>query len=247
MTTVRPLLDHYRIDGLDDVDVEGMNRRIDLLEALAPGTVNTGTEGVHDGHNVRSERTGLHGMVFDKTGMVSTYLHSSIGVKASLSLHMPSDEETRDGLLEGEPGILLMVSRWRAAVAGATRIEFKDGALKRAEDIVRTLILQANPDFPLYQEVEIVFPTWATRADLRMEGKQIVTAVGEQLLSDVLPRVGEIGRSAEQHEITPDRRRFRLEHEPDALAAMRTIGTCGLDTTKPLLRKPAMDARDQRR
>jgi hypothetical protein len=240
----RPPLDGWRTD-LDDVDLAAIRMRIDLLLEDAAGLANVGSEGVQGGYNLRSDETGMGAMVFEHSDSISADFRQGRRLKANSSFQMPADDETRAALRLGEPGVAMIVERWRAATAEHLRMD--DGREKRECDaaaaIVSAILHQQNPDYPKWNKIEIAFPTWAAEATVQVSGKPILTAQAQRAVGELLPRLGNVLSGKQRTMILPLLHEFRFEGASDPIAAMRTIAGVRLDMSKPMLRKAGMERR----
>lgn len=241
MSGTRPLLDLYKVEGMDDVDLEGLERRFDLLLRDAPGTVNSGDEGVSGGHNVRSEETGLRGMVFLHSETISADFHHTRDLVANTNIQMPATEAMKQALNEGRPGVEDIVGTWRQAIAGAQRFRIDEDSIhEHMIEIVRTAIHCENPDFPGFQQIAMTYPTWATPFSAKADNKQVFSAHAERIIGALVRRIAVIRRGNHRHMLMPAATEFKLGDAPSVVDTMRSVAKLGLDTSRTMLRRGGM-------
>jgi hypothetical protein len=246
VSTVKPRVDLLIVDGLDDIDMEGLERRLALLAELAPGTIHAGTEGVGSGGwRLRSDETGLSGMVFPHTESVSSHLYSDRGINANLSFQMPADQLLKDALAEGRPGIEAALSIWNEVLHDAKRIRQNH----EQEDIhetlaaIKALILHANPEFPLWGQLNLTFPTWASEVELKLEGKEILAAAAKRMLAGILPKAIVVSRrSSKSHLMLPLNMEFKIGNRIEPIETMRVLARTGMVDPNKFLRPTGMKA-----
>jgi hypothetical protein len=241
LTAARPLLDLMKVEDMDAVDLDGLERRLDLLLRDAPGTVNSGTEGVSGGHNVRSDRTGLRGMVFHHADSINADFVHTLGAEVRTNIQTPADDALKSAIMEGRRGVEAIVSTWRSAMADAQRVRMDtDDLHAEAIAVVRAAIHSENPDFPGWQRVDITYPTWATPFSAKADGKQVFSAHAERVIGAIVKRYAVLKRGTRNHMLLPATCQYKLGDSTSTVETMRVVAKYGIDTSRTMLRKGGM-------
>jgi hypothetical protein len=252
MTTPNTIEDICILSGLDDVDLQAMRTRLDLLLRTGADAVHAGTEGVSNGFNIASPGNGFRAMVFPHSESVSLWANHSGDVRANASFQMPADDDLREALERGGDGVAMFVDRWLRTMGPnpSRHVPVIDQdpkvrtAILLAGEILDTVISSANPDFPTWNSIEVTHRTSCGGGSVRVGGRQILTSQAEQVVLGALPSIVEMKpHSADRgYCILP----YTVTHKfapKDSVSVLRSMSELGLDLPGRVLRKAGMERR----
>jgi len=237
------------VSGLDDIDLLGMEMRLNLVLSTCVGAVHAGTEGVSNGFNLASPDTGFKAIVFVHEDSIGLWSHHSGDVRANASFQMPADDRLKQALERGEEGLVMMVDQWRRIMRSnpSRHVPALDhdpeisAHLLRTSEIIDAVVSTANPHFPTWNTITSVSATWVGGGSITVGGRRLLSAQAERMVIDALPRIVEV----KPHSI--DRGYVMLPYETshkfsskDPVAVLRTLGENGIDLPAKVLRKAGM-------
>jgi hypothetical protein len=242
------------IDGLivsvmDDVDVAALSMRIDLITEDAEGAVNAGTEGVGNGHRIKSPVSDFSGIVFTHPDSVNFWCQHHRRMKANATFSMPLDSDLKSRMALGEEGMTAFADLWRAVLASRRVRHFSsprvDPETKTLIDgvhaLINAIIAIENPDFPRFEDVTVTMPTWIGGGSVTLKGKPILNSATERAVLALLPRIVELEMGKETYTLRGMSTTFNFQ-AMDPVDILRATSIFNIELPDIRLRKAGMRA-----